>query len=217
MPRVIALMLLFALARAAFAAMARTYVLEPGVYDKIVIDDGEVWLGVYPAGGRAAVRECKLRVRRVVNPIGDESAATKIEARPDGPLFLLKVAPSVRPGNVTSLYTKGDESPATIAVTLQNKKYVLETAEEEEADGRRVSRLKLKLGGKEMLLGSCGARDSIDPVWAGDLDADGRLDVYVRIEHRNFAVEQLLFLSSADATGKALTARAAVLRIRKLE
>lgn len=205
---------------AAAAAKPRTYVLEAGVYDRIVIDDGEVWLGVYPGAGRAELHQCKLRVRRVENPV-DESApkATKIDVAPPNkePLFLLKGAASVKPGSVPSLYTKGDDFPPTITVKLGDKKYVLETSEAEEADGRAVSQLKLRLGGKQMILGDCGARDSIYPVWAGDLDGDGRLDVYVRIEHHNFAVEQLLFLSSADATGKALTARAAALTIRRLD
>lgn len=207
-------------ASAALAAKPRTYVLETGLYDKIVIDDGEVWLGVYPAGDHAEVRECKLRVRRVPNPVDEESTppATKIDVTPNKkPLFMLKGAPSVKPGRVKSLYTKGDESPTRIAVTLRGRKYILETAEEGEPDGWRVSRLKLKLGGKQMVLGDCGTRDRIYPVWAGDIDGDGRLDVYLRIEHHNYAIEQLLYLSSADATGKALTSRAAKLSIRKLE
>ncbi len=220
MTRLVALLLLFASVQPVWAANPRTYVLETGVYDKIVIDDGEVWLGVFSAGAQADVRECRLRVRRVPSPDDDGrgSQATKIEATPKKePLFLLKGARSVKPGKVTSLYTAGDEFPATIAVTLRGRKYLLKTVEEKERDGRRVERLKLELGGKRMILGECGARDSVYPVWAGDLDGDGRLDVYVRIEHHNYAMEQVLFLSSADATGKALTARAAKLSIRKLE
>ena len=212
MTRLLALILLSV---PVFAAGPRTYVLETGVYERIVIDDGEVWLGVYPA----QVRQCKLRVRRTANPIGEPGAppATKIDVPPNPePLFLLKGSPHVKPGSVRSLYVRGDEVPDRIAVTLGNKKYVLETVEEETKDGR-VLRLKLRLGGKQMTLGECGARDGIAPVWAGDLDGDGRLDVYVRIEHHNFAMEQVLFLSSADATGNALTARAARLSIRKLE
>lgn len=212
MTRLIALILLSV---PVFAAGPRTYVLETGVYDRIVIDDGEVWLGVYPT----QVRQCKLRVRRTANPIGEPGAppATKIDVPPNPePLFLLKGSPNVKPGSVRSLYVRGDEVPDRIAVTLGNRKYVLETVEEETKDGP-VLRLKLRLGGKQMTLGECGARDGISPVWAGDLDGDGRLDVYVRIEHHNFAMEQVLFLSSADATGNALTARAARLSIRKLE
>lgn len=212
MRRTIAFSLICALATAIAAAKTRTYVLETGVYDKIVIDDGEVWLGVYPAGNSATVRTCKLRVRQV-------DQATKVESTTNGaPLFLLKGTPNVKPANVPSLYTnRDDDTPETIHVTLQNKKYVLRLVEGKEADGHLVLRLKLKLGDREMELGNCPARDSIVPMWAGDLDADGRLDVYLRIEHHNNHVEQVLYLSSADPTGKALTARAAVLRIRKLE
>ncbi len=219
MPRTVAWSLICVLSAAAFAATARTYVLEPGVYDKIILDDGEVWLGLYPAGNHAVVRTCKLRVRPVPSPLDDQTKATKVESTTNGPpLFLFKGTAAVKPGNVTSLYTNPDyDAPETISVTLQNKKYVLRVAEEKEADGYRVLRLKLKLGAKEMELGNCPARDSIYPVWAGDLDADGRLDVYLRIEHHNFMTEQILYLSSADTTGNALTARAAILRIRKLE
>jgi hypothetical protein len=219
MPRAVAWSLICVLSAAAFAATARTYILEAGVYDKIIIDDGEVWLGVYPAQDRATVRTCKLRVRTIPNPDDDQAKATKVESATNGPpLFLLKGTPAVKPGNVTSLYTnRGYDAPETVTVTLQNKKYVLRLAEGKEADGFPVLRLKLKLGAKEMELGKCPARDAIYPVWAGDLDADGRLDVYLRIEHHNYMTEQILYLSSADTTGKALTARAAILRIRKLE
>lgn len=220
MKRLLALVLLLVAVPAAIAATKmRTYVLETGVYDKIVLDGGEVWLGVYPSGNQADVRECKLRVRRVPNEMDDgNTPATKVEATPNRePLFLLKGSPSVKPGKVRSLYTWTDEVPQTIHLNLGGKKYRLVTSEEEESDGRAVSRLRLKLDGKQMVLGDCGIRDSIYPAWAGDLDGDGRLDVYVRIEHHNFAMEQILFLSSADPTGKALTARAAKLTIRKLE
>ncbi len=202
------------------AAKERIYVLEPGIYDKIVIDDGEVWLGVYPAGNHAVVRTCKLRVRQIPNEDASEEKATAVESTTnEPPLFLLKGAPSVKPGNVMSLYAAnpGDDVPDTLSWTVGKNKYVLRRVETKEADGRRVQRLKLKLGAKEMDLGDCPARDGIYPVWAGDLDADGRLDLYVRIEHHNFQVEELLYLSSADSTGKALTARAAALRVRKLE
>ena len=77
--------------------------------------------------------------------------------------------------------------------------------------------MKLKLGTKEIDLADRPARDAIYPVWAGDLDGDDRLDLYVRIEHHDFQVEQLLFLSAAAPAGTALTARAPVLRVRKLE
>ena len=199
------------------AARARTYVLEPGIYDGITIDDGEIWLGVYPAGAHAVVRTCRLRVRHVPNDDAVKKA-TSIESTNNGPpLFLLKGTQAVKPGKVTSVYVNPDyDAPDTLSLTLGKNKYVLRQVERKEADGLRVRQLRLKLGAKEMELGSCPARDSIYPVWAGDLDADGRLDLYVRIEHHNFHVEQLLYLSSADPTGKALTARAAVLRVRKL-
>ena len=206
-------------AAAIFAAgKVRTYVLEQGVYDKIIIDDGEVWLGVYPAGNHAMVRTCKLRVRQVPNEDASDEKATAVESTTNGPLFLLKGTPAVKTGNVTSLYANPDyDVPETLSLVLGKNKYVLQHVETEEVDGRRVQQLRLKLGAKEMELGNCPARDSIYPVWAGDLDADGRLDLYVRIEHHNFHVEQLLYLSSADPTGNALTARAAVLRVRKLD
>jgi hypothetical protein len=220
MRRAITWSLLCLLPAAVFAAVkVRTYVLEAGVYDKLVIDDGEVWLGVYPAGDHAVIRTCKLRVRQVPNEDAYEEKATAVESTTNGPpLFLLKGAPAVRPGNVTSLYARsGDDVPDTLSLALGKNKYVLRHVETKEADGRPVKQLRLKLGAKEMELGNCPARDGIDPVWAGDLDGDGRLDLYVRIEHHNFQVEQLLYLSSADPTGKALTARAAVLRVRKLD
>jgi hypothetical protein len=195
-------------------AQPHAYVLETGSYDQITIGNGEIWFGLYTAGDHAELRQCKLRVARVVNPVDGTYPAqvTRVDCPGPTPLFLLKGPPKVKAGTVTSIYTKGDDYPTSIPLTLGGKKYVLETA-----DVQNVERLTLKLGAQQMELGECGTRDSIYPVWAGDLDGDGRLDVYVRIEHHNFGIEEILFLSSADATGKALTARAAKFSGRKLD
>jgi len=196
------------------AAASRTYVLETGLYDKITLDNGEVWLCVNPAGGIAEVAPCKVEVRKLQL---DDGPATKVSVANKEPLFLLKGAASVKPGRVTSLYARGDDSPAVIEATLHDKKYVIRTVEGERADGSPVQRLRLELGKRQMILGECAGRDDLFPVWAGDLDGDGRLDVYINITHHNGWTEEILFLSSADATGKALTARAAKLTIQKRE
>jgi hypothetical protein len=196
------------------AAAPHTYVLETGSYDQITIGDGEIWLGVYPAADHTEIRQCTLRVSRVPNPVDGTypNQVTKIACTDSNPLFMLKGSAKVKPGNVTALYRQGDDYPDKIAVALNGKSYLLQTS-----DTQSVERLTLKAGSQQMVLGECGSRDSIYPVWAGDLDGDGRLDVYVRIEHHNFGVEQILFLSSADATGKAMTAQAAKFTGRKLD
>jgi hypothetical protein len=196
------------------AAQPHTYVLETGSYDQITVGNGEIWFGLYTAGDRAELRQCKLRVTRVANPVDGTYPArvTRVDCPGSSPLFLLKGPLTVKAGGVTSTYTKGDDYPSSIPISLGGKTYLLETA-----DVQNVERLTLKLGAQQMELGECGTRDSIYPVWAGDLDGDGRLDVYVRIEHHNFGIEEILFLSSADPTGKALTARAAKFSGRKLD
>lgn len=217
--RCIALLLTIAIVPTGFAAGPRTYVLEPGVYESIVIGDGEMWLGVFPAGARATVKEKKIRVRKVASDDAAEGMAIRVDTASGGnePLFMLKGSTRVKPGDVNSVYLMSDDPPSAIQVTLQGKKYVIHRVKAKGADGAPVQRLTLKLGDKQIVLGECPARDGIFPVWAGDLDGDGRLDLYVRIEHHNYWTEQLLFLSSADATGKALTSRAAKLLIKKLE
>jgi hypothetical protein len=190
-------------------------VLETGLYEKIVVDDGEVWLCVSPGGSQADVAPCKIQVRKVTF---DDGPATKVSVSNKEPLFLLKGAAAVKPGKVASLFTENDNAPDTITVVLQGKKYVIRrTQGTRKSDGWRFERLSLHLGGRQMVLGDCPARDGIRPLWAGDLDGDGRLDLYVRVEHHGGWVEQILFLSSADSTGKALTAQAAKLLVQKLE
>jgi hypothetical protein len=217
MIRPLALVFLFVSLATAAGARVPVFVLEPGVYDKIVIDDGEVWLGVFPAGDHAVVRECMLHVRKIKSPDDAEGEATKIEATPGEPLFLLKGTPNVKAGSVKSLYTKAEGVFPDVEVTLRGNRYSLRAVDETASDGFRLRRLILNVDGKQMVLGECPRRDSIYPVWVGDLDGDGRLDVYVRIEHHNYAVEQMLFLSSVDPARKRITARAARLSIRKLE
>ena len=179
----------------AAVAQPRTYVLEPGSYDQITIGDGEIWLGLY----EAELRPCTLQVSRVANPVEGTypPQVTKVQCAGEQPLFMTKGSPKVKAGKVTSVYKQGDDYPTNIAVTLAGKKYVLVTS-----DKNNVETLTLKVGAQQKVLGQCGSRDSIYPVWAGDLDGDGRLDVYVRIDHHNFGIEEILFLSSADHAAK---------------
>ena len=192
---VTALVVAYFLILSSVAGQPRTYVLETGAYEKITIDNGEVWLGLYPAADHAELRPCTLQVSRVANPVDGTypPQVTKVQCAGEQPLFILKGSPKVKAGNVASVYKQGDDYPTKIAVTLAGKKYVLETSDKNNVES-------LTLNGK--LLGQCGSRDSVYPVWAGDLDGDGRLDVYLRIEHHNFGIEEILFLSSDQKTAK---------------
>lgn len=192
------------------AAASRTYVLETGVYEEITIDDGEVWLCVMPA----EVAPCKIQVTKV--PLVD-GEATKVSVPGKEPLFLLKGTASVKPGKIVSLYRQSDTTPPVIKVELRGKKYSIREVEAVSSSGLPGQRLRLEHGGRQMTLAEAYARDFYDLVWAGDLDGDGRLDAYVRITHHTSWTDEVLFLSSADTTAKALTARAAKLTIRKME
>lgn len=195
-------------------AFARTYVLETGTYEKITLDDGERWLAVAaPTKGASAVRECVVHVATVDNPEGEPRKVRKVTSKPGDALFLLKGNPKVKAGSAPAVWGPGQEATDKIELTLGRLKWTLERVEEEQPDGP-VQRLYASADGQRTLLGQTGTRDSIVPVWAGDLDGDGRLDVYLRIEHHNYHIEEVLCLSSAGGGMPALAARFAT---RKLD
>src|SRR5262249_48567916 len=138
-------------------------------YEKIVLDDGERWLGVFaPSGGASAVRECVVHVAGAPNPVQDVEPrrVRRVSAVPgDGLVFLVKGNPRVKPGRAVAVLAPGHEPSDRVELTLGKTRWTLERVEEETKAGP-LQRLYAAADGKRALLAETGTRDSIVPVWA---------------------------------------------------
>ena len=220
MKQVIAILMLgWALPLAAHAAKPHTYVLVPGAYEKISIDDGEHWLGVYATAAGCSVKPCVIKVSKEKNPETGTypDIVTWVRATPgEGLMFMVKGNPKIQPGPLpTGFCDKDDRNPEVGAVTVGKRVYTFSRATEESASGGKMERLYVAEGAQRMLVAETGARDSVILKWAGDLDGDGRLDAYVLLSHHNYNEDQLLFLSGH--AGNASTERVARFSGRKLQ
>jgi hypothetical protein len=189
--------------------------------DEVKARNGEKWLGLYVTKRGAFLAESTLTVRRVVDPVIDED-----ERKPTGksvsvdrrekPVFLVKNAVMLKQGQATTIYHGGREEPSSLTskslVTLKlgGQTYQLKVVSPKrllpEAEGLLPADAKLTLtsGSSTQTLYSLN-NSSEDAswrlLWAGDLDGDGKLDLYLSVDGYNFE-ERWLFLSSQAGPGQ---------------
>jgi hypothetical protein len=158
------------------------------------------WLGLFPEDGGFALRAVRLTTRAVELPCG--GGATEIRAdRPGQPLFVVRALPGLRPGPVASYYrgerflypgeyvspgrvvfqAYGAAEPVTGNVLFTDYRLILRTPGRDQAIVR-WPRL---------------ADDGLPAVlWSGDLDRDGRPDVFMSLKDHYASERWALFLSS---------------------
>ncbi len=181
--------------------------------DEISARTGEEWLGLFASSTGFELRKTRLRVRRAYDAVVDNpgtmtgksiSVSDQVE-----PLFLVRNADRLRAGPVTTL--RAAKEKWEFQEDLQLKKgfaetYVLEGKE-----------YKLQVTGTAddplLVLESDGYREIIfhvqqigdatwNLIWVGDLDGDGKLDIYADLPtFYNFS-QRRLFLSSEADPGK---------------
>jgi hypothetical protein len=190
--------------------------LEPGEWhgDEVVIGADPVWHGLAPARSGHTWRRYRPVFEKVEDIIVDEpgqKTGTAVTLSGPRPVFLIQGRIPFRFGKVrTSFGADGDHDfmagpigPLGLngkSYRLDLKGYVLNGyVAEVETSGKPVE-LVLESGGNRQILhawpidvveGHCRL------VWAGDLDADGRLDLYMHLSRNDNVIEHTLFLSSA--------------------
>ena len=198
-----------------------------GVYhgDEAPARDGETWQAVVPADAGAALRPVRLRVevardevldpddgpftgRRVTTPASVvhetgwiDDPATLFVRRDAGPLPAGPVP--VAMASDTTYFRASRSYP----LALGDATYTLTVAADSNATGAYVRQWRIGLvapDGTAQPLATVENRDDAHPrlVWAGDLDADGRLDLVLdEAWHYNVSVTTL-YLSSEAAPGR---------------
>lgn len=197
--------------------------LETGNFhsEEVSARTGEKWLGLYILDNHSILINSRLRVETVHDDIGDgpeEKTGKEVSVdSPLEPIFLVKRAPMLSEGPVNTIfvektdYEKTLEKVSPLNLKLAQTSYVLKVVGSE--DGARCSEdafptnAQLVLASSEATqvlysLEGCGNEPYWYLLWAGDLDRDGKLDLYVSVTYHYNISQKKLFLSSRAAKGE---------------
>lgn len=190
---------------------------------EVAARSGEIWLGLFKNKDRFFLASARIRVSRVSDEIVDAQTSEKTGKRivvnnPNKAVFLLKNADTLKPGSIETLFYNGFdntsseqtsdgllENNSSINFKLNGKAYTLKVTNEN-ANGEQPSfGLKAVLvseGVEQVLYAPKETREIWHLYWAGDLDRDGQLDLYMNLTDHYNLTHRRLFLSSEAEEGK---------------
>ncbi len=186
---------------------------------------GEVWLGLYQVGDEYELRSSTLVVskRDALMGVGRNEVQTD---QPTEPLFLVRGLEELRPGKVETIIPKGEFLYPGQRTSFRSGGIYYSLGAAGEATDRYlysivIEKYKLILSSSQLkrsqtLLEFDIALDNAVPgvLWAGDLDRDGKVDLFME-QNRHYAyIDYGLFLSSAakdeEMVGKVATWSASI-------
>lgn len=165
------------------------------------------WIGLFKEKGDFILRATEVKVRHIPDILDNEDlklTGRQVSVKNDQtPIFLLKNADFLKEGKVKTLFHSVNgislENGLTAEYQLNDRKYTLSVIGEENS-----STLILESEGERQIVYSVDKMGDggWNLYWIGDLDGDGKLDLYANLtDHYNF-VEPRLFLSSQAKNGK---------------
>lgn len=188
--------------------------------NELGVTSGENWLGLYEKSGDFFFANTKVtRSSRTgyVGP-GDESYDWLKYERKGFPVFIFKDMSELKPGKVTTLFwnkPSDDDVPLDVgfrrSFRLNSKEYTLRVSSGLQSDGGKTNVLILDSEGVSQLVTfNLYYKDDYtlyntigDLIWVGDMDGDGKLDLYFsdfNFEKGSFGSN--LYLSSPAKDGK---------------
>ena len=197
--------------------------IEPGEFhgEEVSAQSGEKWLGLHVTDDdHSILLSYRLSVNAVNDPLvddNDQSSGKKVSVDlPLEPRFLIRGLKNVSAGPVTTVFDEGESESilaesSAITLKLGEACYVLKVAGSEDTAKcpdqpfPKNARLVLLSGESGQVLYSlqdCGNDASWRLLWAGDLDRDGKLDLYVSVTQHYNVRERKLFLSSQAGEGQ---------------
>ncbi len=204
----------------------RRRLIEVGTFraDEVLDADAGAWLGLFPEGKGYVWREAAVEVRAVRDEKvdeGEQHSGREISVRGGGqPVFLVRGGDDLRVASVDAFreleqraLLNGDQIKLTIG-SQQFLVRVVNPRRQGDAD-MAGSSLELVSNGVTQVLYSApemANEPAWEILWAGDLDADGKLDLYVELGDRYNVAERVLFVSTKAAPGQ-LVGRFAVFRL----
>lgn len=188
--------------------------------EEITVRSGEVWLGLYGSAGElffANTKVARSDRKGYIGP-GDQAYDWLKYERKGDLVFIVKGLSALRPGRVTTLYWSrnvSDDAHLDIgfrrSFKLNEKEYTLRVTTGLKKDREKANVLVLESEGTSQIItfnhyykDHNTLYNSIGKLlWMGDLDGDGKLDLYLH----NFGYEKggfssSLFLSSEAENGK---------------
>ncbi len=185
--------------------------------DQVEAKDGQRWLGLFLEDGKYFLETRPVRVRLVNDPVidGDVGMTGKsVETVPTGTaIFLLRNAPMLKEGGIETVFYNGKyeglplENWFSRTFRFGGKNYELrvENSVAVEKYLGKGSRLVLSDGENSQVLTSLpnGCTDCYWTLyWAGDLDRDGKLDLYLDLSNHFNVMDKRLFLSGQAKPGR---------------
>jgi len=201
-------------------AAPRVELLETGEFhgDEVRARTGERWLGLHVSHHGSLLLPYRLRVEAVHDGIVDDDEEQKTGKAvsvdlPLQPSFLVTGLTVLREGPVTTILEgeKALEKASPLSLSLAEHSYVLKIVGDEDTEKcseqllPRNAKLVLASGNSAQILYSlkeCGDDAGWTLLWAGDLDRDGKLDLYVSVHQHYNVSERKLFLSSSVDEGQ---------------
>ena len=180
---------------------------------------GETWLGLYVSGGRSALVPSVVKVEPVHDVIVDEEPwqksgkAVSVNRNTD-PVFLVSGAKALKPGPVLTARARELTltNRADVRLRLAGADYRLRVLTTDKSDttvmSRDDARLVLSKGQVEQVVYDLGGKgEETETVewkllWAGDLDGDRKLDLYVQVSWHYNGYQRKLLLSSQAPAGR---------------
>lgn len=182
--------------------------------DEIEAKSGEKWLGLFHKNGEYFISPTKIKVIPAHDEISDgkdqkiKTGKTVMTDTKANAVFLLKNSKIRQSGKVRTVFNADDYTQSFELTNDSRKefefngdKYVLKV-ENRRTDSKFLtagSRLILSRNGSEQILYYLkdGCNDcSWRLYWAGDLDADGKLDFYIDLNDHYDVTDKQLFLSA---------------------
>ena len=197
-------------------------VLEPGEYhgSEVTARTGEHWLGLYVTGRGAVLGDSVLKVTMVRDDLVDDSDTraktgkrVSVDRQPS-PILLVKGVHSLRPGAVSSVFVGrlALGNGANLDLTLGGASYNLSVKTTDTIYTSSIDRDDAKLilskgeESEQVIYDLGGKGGSVEAywelLWAGDLDGDNKLDLYVQVGYHYNSSQRKLFLSSQARKGK---------------
>lgn len=178
--------------------------------NEINANSGEVWLGLFKINDEYFLRNTKIKIRRVEDAVVDEAnqKTGKSVSVVDNhkPLFLMKNADMLPQSKILTLFCNPSEENLTHLENGFVKKYEINGSKYTlRVEGKEnSSRLILESENTKQILYSLDKMGDTtwNLIWIGDLDGDGKLDLYANLpSFYNFS-EHKLFLSTQAENGK---------------
>lgn len=191
---------------------AKPRLIETGEFHdgEVQVRTGETWLGLFVSPKSSELAEVRVKISPVRDAEKSNSGRSDQEVTvsdPRVPVFLVKNCPSLQPSRVQTVFSQNLQlsNQTDISLKLNDLTYRLHVRTADTSEGMFISnpdaQLILSLPGRKQVLYALKGHKTIqNPVWslnwAGDIDGDGRLDLYVTVtDHYNIA-EKRLYLSS---------------------